>query len=85
MDNAPAATVSAAADPVVQEMTMRVEFDESKCIASGQCVMVAPDVFDQREDDGIVIVLNATPGPGHRDEVRDAVAKCPAVAIRLVE
>jgi len=64
---------------------MRVKFDEPKCIAAGQCAMVAPDVFDQREDSGVAIVLNATPGPEHHDEVRDAAALCPAVAIHLVE
>ncbi|WP_415852310.1 ferredoxin, partial [Streptomyces albus] len=26
---------------------MRVEADQPKCVASGQCVLAAPDVFDQ--------------------------------------
>jgi ferredoxin len=64
---------------------MRVEFDEPKCVAAGQCAMVAPDVFDQREDDGVAVVLDAEPGPEHHDEVREAAAVCPAAAIRLVE
>ncbi|GIF19316.1 ferredoxin [Actinoplanes tereljensis] len=64
---------------------MRVEFDEPKCVAAGQCAMVAPDIFDQRDDDGVAIVLDATPGPEHFDEVREAAAVCPAAAIRLVE
>ncbi|GAA2711452.1 MULTISPECIES: ferredoxin [Actinoplanes] len=64
---------------------MRVEFDEPKCVAAGQCVMVAPDVFDQRDEDGVAIVLDAEPGPELHDEVREAAAVCPAAAIRLVE
>lgn len=64
---------------------MRVEFDEPRCVAAGQCAMVAPDVFDQRDDDGVAIVLNANPGPEHHDEVREAAAVCPAAAITLVE
>ncbi|MFI7131101.1 ferredoxin [Nonomuraea sp. NPDC050153] len=64
---------------------MRVEFDEPKCVAAGQCAMIAPDVFDQREDDGVAIVLDTEPGPEHHDEVREAAAVCPAAAIRLVE
>ncbi|MER6005347.1 ferredoxin [Nonomuraea angiospora] len=64
---------------------MRVEFDEPKCVAAGQCAMVAPDVFDQRDDDGVAVLLDAEPGPEHHDEVREAAAVCPAAAIRLVE
>jgi ferredoxin len=64
---------------------MRVEFDEPKCVAAGQCAMVAPDVFDQRDDDGVAIVLAETPDPAQYDAVREAVAVCPAAAIRLAD
>ncbi|MEU9225316.1 ferredoxin [Streptomyces massasporeus] len=64
---------------------MRVELDVPKCVASGQCVMAAPDVFDQREDDGVAILLAERPGEDLLDDVREAVAVCPAAAIRLVE
>ncbi|MFE7278308.1 ferredoxin [Streptomyces sp. NPDC057623] len=64
---------------------MRVELDVPKCVASGQCVMAAPDVFDQRDDDGVAILLEEQPGEEFLDEVREAVAICPAAAIRLVE
>ncbi|MGW3566102.1 ferredoxin [Streptomyces sp. NPDC000941] len=64
---------------------MRVELDEPKCVASGQCVMAAPDVFDQRDEDGIAFLLDERPGDELLDDVRHAVAVCPAVAIRLTE
>jgi ferredoxin len=64
---------------------MRVELDEPKCVASGQCVVAAPDVFDQRDEDGVAIVLNQTPPDELYDEVSEAVAICPAAALRLVE
>jgi ferredoxin len=64
---------------------MRVELDVPKCVASGQCVMAAPDVFDQREDDGVAILLEEQPGEELLDDLREAVAVCPAAAIRLVE
>ncbi|MFJ5265079.1 ferredoxin [Streptomyces sp. NPDC088387] len=64
---------------------MRVELDEPRCVASGQCVMAAPDVFDQREEDGIAFVLDEEPGAGALDEVREAAALCPAAAIRVLE
>ena len=64
---------------------MRVELDEPKCVASGQCVIAAPDVFDQREDDGVAVVLALEPEDVQLDGVREAVAVCPAAAIRLLE
>ncbi|MFJ8996226.1 ferredoxin [Streptomyces sp. NPDC102279] len=62
---------------------MRMEVDQPKCVASGQCVLAAPDVFDQ-DDDGIVVILDETPGPHQYDDVRAAAEICPAAAIRLV-
>ncbi|MEE1798019.1 ferredoxin [Streptomyces sp. NPDC059096] len=64
---------------------MRVELDEPKCVAAGQCVMASPEVFDQRDDDGVAILLEEHPDDGLLDGVREAVAICPAAAIRLVE
>ncbi len=66
-------------------MVARIELDEPKCIAAGQCVMTAPDVFDQRDEDGVAIILEPTPAPEHLDAVRDAVAICPAAALQLIE
>ncbi|OLO25765.1 ferredoxin [Streptomyces sp. MNU77] len=63
---------------------MRVEVDQPRCVASGQCVMLAPEVFDQ-DDDGIVELLDAEPGPAQFDSVRESAAVCPAAAIRLSE
>lgn len=64
---------------------MRVEADRSVCAASGQCVMAAAAVFAQGDDDGVVIVLDATPGPALRDAVVGAAQRCPTQAIRVVD
>jgi ferredoxin len=64
---------------------MRVEVDVEKCVASGQCVLIAPEVFDQRDEDGLVVLLDETPAPEHHDRVRESAMVCPAAAIRLVE
>ena len=64
---------------------MNVSIDEDKCCAAGQCVLAAPEVFDQRDDDGIVIVLDATPPAEQHAAVRDAASLCPALAITLAE
>jgi ferredoxin len=42
-------------------------------------------VFDQNEDDGVVIVLNDEPSPDQHDAVREAAILCPAAVIRLIE
>jgi ferredoxin len=63
---------------------MRVHLDEPKCVAAGQCVMAAPEVFDQRDDDGVAVVLDAEPAEELHDSVREAAAVCPAAAIHLV-
>ncbi|MFD3307223.1 ferredoxin [Streptomyces sp. NPDC058656] len=64
---------------------MKVVVDEEKCVAAGQCVAAAMEVFDQREDDGIVVVLDENPPPALAEDVRNAAAVCPALAIRIEE
>ncbi|MCM3922693.1 ferredoxin [Frankia sp. AiPs1] len=64
---------------------MKVSVDVDKCCGAGQCVLAAPDVFDQRDDDGIVILLDAAPPADQHDNVRKAAAVCPAAAIEVHE
>ena len=64
---------------------MKVLVDQEKCVASGQCVVAAPDVFDQRDADGVVVLLDAEPPAGQADDVRQAAAVCPALAILVQE
>lgn len=64
---------------------MKVTVEEDKCVACGQCVLIAPDVFDQREEDGIVVLLAEAPGPDLHEAVRESVLACPAAAIQWVE
>ncbi|MFF9457165.1 ferredoxin [Streptomyces flaveolus] len=62
---------------------MKVELETDKCVASGQCVLAAMDVFDQ-DDDGIAILLKEEISDDRLDDVAVAVAVCPAAALRLV-
>jgi ferredoxin len=62
---------------------MHVIVDQNRCVASGQCVLAAGAVFDQRDDDGIVLLLDDSPRAELHDDVRRAAALCPARAITL--
>jgi ferredoxin len=64
---------------------MKVTVDQDKCIASGQCVLAVPDVFDQREEDGVVVLLNPSPPADLAEDVRQAAARCPSRAITAEE
>ncbi len=62
---------------------MKVTVDQDKCVSSGQCVLNASDVFDQRDDDGVVLLLTDSPPFEQADNVRNAAAACPALAIDI--
>jgi ferredoxin len=64
---------------------VKIEIDTDKCCGAGHCVLIAPDVFDQRDEDGIVLLLQDNPAPELHDAIREAASVCPASAIRPVE
>jgi ferredoxin len=64
---------------------MRIGIDEEKCCGAGQCVLAAPEVFDQRDEDGIVVLLDPAPRAERLAAVREAVQLCPAAAIVVAE
>jgi ferredoxin len=51
---------------------VKVSVEPDKCIAPGQCVMAAAEVFDQRDEGGIVLLLDAEPSTALADDVRHA-------------
>lgn len=66
-------------------MSFKLTVDQDKCCGAGQCVLLAPDVFDQREEDGIVVLLDETPDDALHADVREAASVCPAAAITVEE
>ena len=64
---------------------MNVSVDQGKCVAAGHCVLSAPAVFDQRDDDGIVVLQTPDPPAELADDVRQAATLCPARAIAVEE
>ncbi|HLM03821.1 MAG TPA: ferredoxin [Blastococcus sp.] len=64
---------------------MRVEVEPEKCIASGQCVLIAESVFDQDEEEGTVVLRTEEVPAGAEEATRNAERICPARAIRTVD
>jgi ferredoxin len=66
---------------------MRFTVDRDRCIGAGNCVMNAPELFDQ-DDDGIVVLLEPARGgdvagtDADTDAAAWAVASCPSGALR---
>jgi ferredoxin len=69
----------------VKKLTMKVTVEQDKCASSGNCVMHAPEIFDQRDDDGVVELLNEHPPADQADNARKAESGCPALAIHIEE
>ncbi|MDJ1138229.1 ferredoxin [Streptomyces iconiensis] len=63
---------------------LRVTANSDTCAVSSLCVYRLPGVFDQDED-GLVVVLDETPGSDLHDEVRRAARGCPTKSIRVTE
>lgn len=62
---------------------MRVRADRDVCIGSGLCVLRLPELFDQSDDDGTVVLLRAAPDPGEETAVIEVVGNCPSGALRF--
>ncbi|TWD84682.1 ferredoxin [Kribbella amoyensis] len=60
---------------------MKVIVDQDRCVASGQCVLAAAEVFDQRDEDGVVVLLDENPPAELARDLHHAEAVCPALAI----
>ncbi|MFI7545427.1 ferredoxin [Actinoplanes sp. NPDC049599] len=62
-------------------MSPHVVADRDRCIGAGNCVLTLPAVFDQDEDEGLVVLLDADPPAESAELVARAVERCPAGAI----
>ncbi|MYY07586.1 ferredoxin [Streptomyces sp. SID4919] len=62
---------------------MRLGVDRQRCVGAGMCALTAPAVFDQDEEEGLVVLLSPAPAPEHRPAARMAASLCPAEAITL--
>jgi ferredoxin len=62
---------------------VKITVDQDKCCGAGTCVLLAPDVFDQRDEDGIVVLLDSDPPASLHSLVHEAASVCPAAAIAV--
>ncbi|MER5967665.1 ferredoxin [Streptomyces sp. NPDC002057] len=64
---------------------MDVRIDRDRCLGAGMCALTAPRVFDQDDDEGLVVLLDARPPREQRAAVRVAAGVCPGSVITLTE
>nr|WP_079187727.1 ferredoxin [Streptomyces sp. CB02414] len=64
---------------------MLLSTDTDKCCSSGQCASALPEIFDQDDTDGRVLLLVERPSAELTREVYAAVDCCPAGAITVRE
>ncbi|GAB7045633.1 ferredoxin [Catenuloplanes indicus] len=62
---------------------MKVTADRDRCIGTGMCALTAPAIFDQDQDEALVIVIDETPPEDARRVVEAAAGRCPSGAIQL--
>ncbi|MFD9035396.1 ferredoxin [Streptomyces sp. NPDC059567] len=62
---------------------MELSIVRERCQGAGMCVLTAPEVFDQNEADGRVVLLEATPPVERRAAAHEAAELCPASAITV--
>jgi len=64
---------------------VKIRLEPHRCVGAGQCVWVAPQVFDQNESDGTVRLILERPPAELHDFVREAARVCPARVIHIEE
>ena len=61
-----------------------VRVDLERCVGSGSCEMLAPDLFEVG-DEGVVRVLRPLAGADDEALAKDAVSACPTQALSLAD
>jgi ferredoxin len=62
---------------------VRVTVDQHRCVSSGNCALALPRVFSQREDDGVVVLLDESPPGEELGDVLEVADMCPGRAIEV--
>ncbi len=70
-------------DPPAQPLRPGVRADRGLCVGAGVCARIAPAVFDQDEEEGLVVVLDGHPEDAAAEAARRAVEGCPSGALSI--
>ncbi len=62
---------------------MRIAVDRDRCCGSGNCVLALPEVFDQDDADGLVVLRQPEPSDEFIAQVEQAMESCPTGAISV--
>lgn len=68
-----------------EKKAMQIEIDPSLCVSSGRCVFTAPELFDQRDEDGTAFLIKNVLTDSENSTARDAAMRCPSGAIYWTE
>ncbi|MEU9122438.1 ferredoxin [Streptomyces sp. NPDC048506] len=66
-------------------ITVTISIDRDRCVGAGMCALTAPEVFDQDDEDGLVLLRSAEPSPDRAAAARQAAGLCPARVITVTE
>jgi ferredoxin len=64
---------------------VRILGDRDICVGAGMCALTAPDLFEQDEEDGLVVVRNVHVEGQALELARKALDLCPSGALSLLE
>lgn len=63
---------------------MKIAVDLERCVGAGKCVLVAEQIFDQRDDDGLVELIDPAPPESSMHSAEEAARLCPSGAIQII-
>jgi ferredoxin len=64
---------------------MKVVVNYDLCESNARCMKVAPTVFEVRDEDDKMYIINEHPGEELREAVESAVRLCPKQALSIEE
>ncbi|MGW5866081.1 ferredoxin [Streptomyces sp. NPDC055239] len=62
---------------------MRITVNRELCVGSGNCVEIAPEVFDQDDQEGLVVLRMTEPPEDLQESVDLTSQMCPVGAIEV--
>ncbi|MCH0541756.1 ferredoxin [Streptomyces sp. MUM 203J] len=64
---------------------MDIRIDRDRCVGAGMCALTAPAVFEQEQEEGLVLLLDHRPPHDQHTAARLAAGLCPASAVTVRE